>query len=246
MVLYLPSQISAQALCLAASSGFVPHPVHRIPPPRNGSGINRRYLDQYTKLSLWTLDNLPNPVRALVYIDADALVLRNFDELFSLPYPFAAVPDIFLGRRGYTIDFNAGVLFIRPDTSLFHTMVDRIPAARFPPAAAEQAFLNQYFATDAVRLPYAYNGNLAIKKRSPQVWEGIRREMRVLHYTLAKPFLTKDWRGVPLDKMLERVQEVANVHGGIFREEMLHWGRVWSEVRTQYAQRIDECRRLHH
>ena len=243
IMLYLPSQISAQALCLAAASGFVPHPVSRIPPPHNGSSITWRFADQYTKLSLWTLDDLPTPVRALVYLDADMLVMKNFDELFSLPYPFAAVPDVFLGRRGFTINFNAGMLFLRPDSNLFHEMVNTLPDARYPPALAEQAFLNQYFASDALRLPYVYNGNLAIKNRSPKLWASMQREMRVLHYTLVKPFISKNWQTVPLERMEDRVEEAARSKGGVFREEMEHWGRVWRETKTLYAQRMDECRR---
>ncbi|EKM56619.1 glycosyltransferase family 8 protein [Phanerochaete carnosa HHB-10118-sp] len=244
ILLYIPSQVSASALCLASSSGFVPHPVQRIAPPHNGSGVTPRFLDQYTKLTLWTLDRLPEPVRALVYIDADALALRNFDELFALPYAFAAVPDVYGDVRGFTTNFNAGVMFLRPDSALFAAMLDAFPAARYPRTMAEQAFLNQYFATDALRLPYAYNGNLALKSRSPHVWSGVRSEMRIIHYTLVKPFITKKWDTVPLDRMQERVDEAARSYSGLFRDEMEYWGRVWVETRTVYAQQLDECRGL--
>ena len=241
IVLYIPSQVSASALCLATASGFTPHPVHRIPPPHNGTGIEPRFSDQYTKLTLWTLDTLPEPVRALVYIDADALVLRNFDELFSLPYHFAAVPDVYGGVRGFTTGVNAGVMFLRPDSKLFRAMVDALPQAKFPPTMAEQAFFNQYFATDVLRLPYAYNGNLALKQRSPHVWSGIKDEMRIIHYTLIKPFITKEWGVVSLDQMQERVKEASGSYGGLFHDEMSHWGNVWEETRTTYAQRIEGC-----
>lgn len=244
IMLYIPSQVSASALCLAASSGFVPHPVARIPPPANGSGIEPRFADQYTKLTLWTLDALPEPVRALVYVDADALVLRNFDELFAAPWAFAAVPDVYTDARGFTTSFNAGVMLVRPDSALFAAMRAALPAARFPRRMAEQAFLNQFFATDALRLPYAYNGNLALKERAPAVWHGIRTEMRIIHYTLIKPFVSKHWGAVPLDRMQRRVDEAARAKGGMFREEMLLWGRMWEETRTVYAQRLDECRGL--
>ena len=34
-----------------------------------------------------------------------------------------------------------------------------------------------------MRLPYAYNANLAIKKRSLAPWDALKGEMRVVHYT---------------------------------------------------------------
>jgi len=48
--------------------------------------------------------------------------------------------------------------------------------------------LNHYFGAQAVRLPYAYGGNLAIKERSPEMWEAMQKDMRIIHYTLGKPF----------------------------------------------------------
>ena len=241
IVLYIPSQVSPSALCVAASSGFVPQPVTRIPPPHNGSGIAPRFLDQYTKLNLWTLDALPDPVRALVYIDADALAVRNFDELFTLPYAFAAVPDVYGDARGFTTNFNAGVMFLRPDSRLFAAMIDALPTARYPRVMAEQAFLNQFFATDVLRLPYAYNGNLELKERSPGVWRGIQAEMRIIHYTLIKPFVTKKWGTVPLDAMQQRIEEAAGSKWGMFRDEIHFWGNMWADTLMTYASRIDEC-----
>ncbi|KIP09728.1 glycosyltransferase family 8 protein [Phlebiopsis gigantea 11061_1 CR5-6] len=244
IVLYLPSQVSPRALCVASSSGFVPHAVERIAPPHNGSGITPRFGDQYTKLALWSLDTLAPPVRALVYIDADCLALRPFDELFALPYALAAVPDVYGDARGFTTSVNAGVLVVRPDSRLFAAMLRALPAARFPPAMAEQAFLNQFFATDVLRLPYAYNGNLALKARSPRVWDGIRGEMRVMHYTLVKPFVSRTWGAVPLERLPERVAEAAEEKKGLFREEMTLWGRTWEETSVVYARSIDQCRSL--
>lgn len=243
LLLYIPSQVSAEALCVASASGFEPHPVERIEPPHNGSGIGVRFVDQYTKLRLWTLDTLPQPVRAALYIDADCLVTRNFDELFALPYSFAAVPDVWTNAKGWVTEFNAGVMFLRPDTQLFHAMVADLAEARFPHDYAEQAFLNQYFATDVMRLPYAYNGNLAIKERMPAVWEGIRDEMRIIHYTLIKPFVTNKYEAVPFNRMQERVQEASRIKGGMFRAEILLWGDVWNETRETYSPQLEQCHR---
>lgn len=239
LVLYFPDRISKTALCLATSSGFVAHPISRIPPPHSGAGMNPHFMDQFTKLNLWTLDTLD--IESLVYLDADTLALRNFDEVFALPYAFAAVPDVFLDSRGFVVDFNAGFLFLRPDSRVFAAMAAALPAARFPPEYAEQAFLNQFFAPSAVRQPYVYNGNLAYKKRAPALWAGIWDEMRVVHYTIAKPFVGRHFKQLRWDDLGQRVADAAASEGGLFRQEMELWGDMWEETRVSYEQTHEGC-----
>lgn len=230
-----------EALCLATVSGFVPIPVEQIPPPSNGRGVRKQFADQYTKLRLWSLDTLPEPVTRLVYLDSDTLVLRNLDELFSLPYTFAAAPDVWAHEPGFTLAFNAGILFLQPDSAPFASLVSALGVARYPHAFAEQAFLNQVFATDVLRLPLAYNGNLVIKQRAPRVWESLQDEMRVLHYTVKKPFLYRNTRQVPVERLEERVREAAAEFDGVFREEMVQWGDMWRKTRMAYARQLREC-----
>lgn len=241
IVLYLPHRVSNDALCIATSSGFEPHPVERIKPPHNGKGLNPQYIDQFTKLSLWTLDTLG--IRALVYLDADTLVVNNFDEIFAMPYRFAAVPDVWDGARGFTLEFNAGVLFLRPDSAVFRRMVASLATAKFPAKYAEQAFLNQFFAADAVRLPLVYNGNLMTKKRSPEIWAAMRDTMRVIHYTMTKPFVGPHprYERIPLKRLPHRVSEATHEWGGIYTEEVELWGRMWEATRTTYAEEMDKC-----
>ncbi|KAJ3532227.1 hypothetical protein NM688_g7455 [Phlebia brevispora] len=239
LVLYFPERISQAALCLATSSGFTPHPISRIPPPRNGAGMNPHFMDQFTKLTLWTLDTLG--IDALVYMDADMLVLRNFDEVFTLPYKFAAVPDVFLDSRGFVPEFNAGFLYLKPSTDVYNAMIEALPTARFPPEYAEQAFLNQFFSLSVVRLPYVYNGNLAYKKRSPKMWEGIHDELRVIHYTIAKPFVGRHFKELKWDDLDKQVVHAAKRDGGVFREEMEKWGQMWDETRIAYDQAHEDC-----
>ena len=236
IVLYFPDKVSKQALCVATASGFVPHPVQRIMPPENGRGMHPHFVDQYTKLTLWTLDTLPEPVRALVYLDADMLVLANIDELFSLPYNFAAVPDVY-----FTTDINAGLLFIRPSSAVYDAMRAALGVARYPRGFAEQALLNVFFAADMLRLPFTYNGNIAIKDRTPAMWEGIRDDMRIIHYTDVKPFVSHSWKNVPLDRLEERIREAGREKGGIWREEMEAWGSVWRETLATYADHLAQC-----
>ncbi|GJE99559.1 glycosyltransferase family 8 protein [Phanerochaete sordida] len=239
LLLYLPAQVSQDALCIATASGFVPHAIARIAPPA-GRGADPHFVDQYTKLRLWTLDALPAPVTRAVYLDSDTLALQPLDALFALPFSFGAVPDVW-EAHGFTLAFNAGVLVLRPDSALFAQMLGKMGEARFPRKYAEQAFLNQFFGADAARLPLAYNANLAAKRRAPALWAALRAHVRVLHYTVVKPFVAHDWARVPLERIEERVREAGEERGGEFREEMEVWGEVWGDARRVYAERIGEC-----
>lgn len=237
IVLYFPDRISPSALCLARSSGFVPHPVYRIPPPHGGRGVYSHFLDQFSKLHVWTLDQIG--VKSLVYLDADTLVRRNFDELFSLPFTFGAVPDVFKER--FTLNFNAGVLFVRPSTKVFDNLVAQIANADFPPVDAEQSYLNHYFGAEVVRLPYVYNANLAIKARTRKLWDGMEAEQRVVHFTLIKPFLGPKYAPVDFRDLEGHVAKVAETTGRMFREEMLWWGEVFKDFKATYREALDEC-----
>ncbi|KAI0359569.1 nucleotide-diphospho-sugar transferase [Trametes cingulata] len=239
ILLYLPDKISRRALCIATVSGWEPVPIERIAPPFRG--VHRHFLDQYSKLHLWTLDK--KGLKSLVYVDADTLVRRNFDELFRLPYTFAAVPDVYATSQGYVTSFNAGVMFLRPDSALFDDMVRKIATARYPAEQAEQAFLNQYFGAEVLRLPYAYNANLAIKKRTPALWEGLQEEMRIMHFTMAKPFLQGDYDEVPMDQLERNVEKVARKKSA-FRAEIMEWFEAWQETKRTYGSKLAKCNAL--
>lgn len=240
IMIYLPDKTSPRAVCIASASGFNPHPVARIPPPH--PGVHRHFLDQYSKLQLWDLDR--QGVKSLVYLDADTLVYRNFDELFSLPYRFAAVPDVYLDDRGFSSGFNAGVLFLRPSRDVLKDMVSKIATANYPAEDAEQSFLNHYFGKEALRLPYTYNGNLAIKKRSKAMWEDLKESVHVVHYTLVKPFLQGDYAEVPINKLEKNIKSKMGKHGGIFVDELNEWAEAWAETKEKYGDAFSECEAL--
>lgn len=116
---YLEKKVSEKALCIARATGWEPYPVPSVPPPHGGKGIHPRFGDQYTKLNIWKLDQMG--IDSAVYLDADTLVRRNFEELFDNPFNFAAVPDVYGAGdpRGFSLTFNAGVLAYRPSSAVF-------------------------------------------------------------------------------------------------------------------------------
>ncbi|KAF8511098.1 nucleotide-diphospho-sugar transferase [Gautieria morchelliformis] len=235
ILMYVPGQLSPHSICRATAAGWTLHPVARVPPPHAGKGVLPHYKDQYTKLRIWTLDAIG--IKTAVYLDADTLVRRNFDELFALPFNFAAVPDVFLDHRGFTIGFNAGVLLLRTSTAVFEDMLAKLDAAVYPPKFAEQAFLNVYFESQVARLPYAYNANLAIKSRNTQLWHAMARDMRIVHYTLYKPFpRTSSVQDSDTQAtMREFFRGQMTLDGGFWAEEMGWWQESWRDmvVKTQ-------------
>ncbi|KAF9066380.1 nucleotide-diphospho-sugar transferase [Rhodocollybia butyracea] len=224
---YIEDRISPEALCIARAVGWEPIATPLIKPPHNGKGIYFHFADQYTKLTVWTLDKLG--IKKAVYLDSDTLVRRNIDELFDLPFNFGAVPDVHGSKGGFLTNFNAGVLALRPSSSVFNQMMKVLESASYPLDQAEQSFLNLFFVANVVRLPYAYNANLEIKRESPKLWEGLKDEIRVVHYTQVKPFIrehggnTKTW--------------------GSFAEEVGWWHQVFDEMMGELRDTIEECQR---
>lgn len=241
LMMYIPEQVSPRGLCIASATGFEPYPVQRVEPPAGGKGVYYHFIDQYTKLRLWELEEVG--ARAVVYLDADMLVLRNFDELYGLPYNFAAGLDVYTSRKGFTFQFNAGLLFLRPRTALFREFMKLIETAKYWRHEAEQAFLNTFYAKDVVKLPYAYNANLAIKARNAKVWDGIKKDIRVIHYTMVKPFTrdNKDYAAVPMRELEANARRRSTEFGGIFAEEMDIWAQAWHETYEQYGQKLEDC-----
>jgi hypothetical protein len=235
ILFHVPGRLSARALCILRVAGWELLEVELIQPPHDGAGIGRRFIDQYTKLRLWSLD-----VQRVVYLDADTLVRRNFDELFELPFPFAAVPDVYYSS-GFKLHFNAGVLALHTSNATFENLSVRIADARFNPREAEQSFLNVYFGADALRLPYLYNANLAIHERSPALWDALRDEIRVVHYTVPKPF-PKDGKEIVQGARLEcAIQKARKARGGVHVEAVDWWVSAYNEFRVQNQVTLEQC-----
>jgi hypothetical protein len=236
IAIYLPERIDPDVLCRVKAAGWEMHPVEYIPPAHGGKGIYWHFADQYTKLRIWTLDQIG--IKSAVYLDADTLAKNNFDELFDIPFEFAAVPDAY-PENGFTLGFNAGVMVLKPNTTVFEDMMSKVEGAKYKLKEAEQAYLNVYFGKQTVRLPHMYNGNLAIKGLSTSYWAAMQENLKIMHYTLFKPF-----DGLPKctgmnctaqeifnrQKQREHVAQVREESGGLFRGEMDWWLTVYEEM----------------
>jgi glycogenin len=164
----------------------------------------------FTKLNLWSLIQF----QKIIYIDSDAIVLKNVDHLFEKG-PFAAAP-----CQSCPDKFGAGVLIASPDLDVFRQM--KVAVGRFlmtDPGVkilgytlADQGFLNlfynEWFYSDtSARLSSGYNCYREILLQYPyDNWNG--KGPHIIHYNKPiKPWDLKsgqkDWGGVnqPLNKL---------------------------------------------
>lgn len=98
------------------------------------------------------------PEERVLYIDSDAIVDQNLDELWSLDFaghPLAAVHDVFLGDH-----FNAGIILLNNQLlKQDETLVDRMlkVGQRKGIRDADQTVLNEFFNHQYVPLGLQYN-----------------------------------------------------------------------------------------
>lgn len=137
-----------------------------------------RFESTYTKLQVFRLGFLDR----VVYIDADAIVRANIDELFDGD-DFAAVPDAGIDvPTGAT--FNSGVFACSPSYELFEQMMSRLRTVESSDGG-DQGFLNVFFPTWR-RLPLAYNTTKRMFSHHPHLYRD--EDVKVLHYVGPKPW----------------------------------------------------------
>jgi len=120
--------------------------LHKTNAPHGESKGATKWVDTYSKLWVWGLEEYSK----IVYFDADHLILKPMDELFSYPE---------LGAVGFgKSSFLAGMLVLVPDTRKLETM---LKAMQHPECYAEnekaQSFLNWYFFNSWHEVPYEFS-----------------------------------------------------------------------------------------
>lgn len=203
-VLMVAGELSPPSQATLTADGWILQPVPTIHNPGtwtrgDGRAFPQRFWAVYSKLALFNLTQY----ETVVFLDADTLVVRNVDEMFSCPGFCAALR--------HSERFNSGVMVVRPSPGLMEDMLDKIldlPSY----TGGEQGFLNEYFKTFAdsplfdpskgpdaypegmkyARLPTAYNADLGLYLINCGKWSIAPESLAVVHYTLgaAKPW---DW-----------------------------------------------------
>jgi glycogenin glucosyltransferase len=94
----------------------------------------------YGKIRLFGLEEF----NTLVYLDADMIVCDNIENLFDKPHMSAVVAGNLLPENRGWIDFNSGLMVIKPEQDLFNDMMRSISTVHSPDKT-DQGFLNAYY-----------------------------------------------------------------------------------------------------
>ena len=136
-------------------------------------------LDNFCKLRLWELEQFDK----VVFIDADAIVIRDISKLFHYP-EFSAAPNLYETLADMH-RLNSGVFVARPSRKTFDTMIDKLDQPDAFWRRTDQTFLETYFA-DWHGLPYVFNTLQYVYFNLPELWHW--PSIRVVHYQYEKPW----------------------------------------------------------
>jgi len=136
-------------------------------------------LDNFCKLRLWQLTEYER----CIFIDADALVLKNIDRYFAYP-EFSAAPNVYESLADFH-RLNSGVFVATPSLQTFEAMLERLdaPDAFWP--RTDQTFLQNFF-PDWHGLPVTMNMLQYVWFNMPALWDW--SSIGVLHYQYEKPW----------------------------------------------------------
>ncbi|NDR59024.1 glycosyltransferase [Aliiruegeria sabulilitoris] len=136
-------------------------------------------LDNFAKLRLWQMVEY----ESVVFIDADALMLKNCDRLFRYP-EFSAAPNVYESLADFH-RMNSGVFTARPSMETFEHMLGELdqPGAFWP--RTDQTFL-QHFFPDWHGLTVFDNMLQYVWFNMPALWDW--PSIHILHFQYEKPW----------------------------------------------------------
>lgn len=198
--------------------GCIVKEIDPIHPKGKVSYKSERFVDTWTKLSVWNQSGYDR----LVLLDADMLPLQNMDELMTLDLPnkdwvaasHACIcnpqkidhyPDNWVPENcSYTgvtcIEparinqksnyFNSGLIVLTPDKDKFNTMIDYLDSISDLNVYPfpDQDFLNEIFNNQWMPISYIYNALKTLQWAHAPMWD--IQKVKNIHYILNKPWDT--------------------------------------------------------
>lgn len=151
-------------------------------------------LDNFAKLRLWEMEEYER----VVFIDADALVIRNVDRLFSYP-EFSAAPNVYESLADFH-RLNSGVFVAKPSRTTFRAMLTMLDAPDTFWRRTDQTFLERFF-PDWHGLPVFFNMLQYVWLNLPELWDW--SSVRIVHFQYEKPWEAERAKAETLKPLIE-------------------------------------------
>ncbi|KAI1079285.1 glycosyltransferase family 8 protein [Whalleya microplaca] len=167
--------VSAEAITQLQTVYHYVIPVPRIKntQPANLHLMNRADLHSaFTKINLWKQLQF----RKIVYIDSDVVAYRAPDELFDIPHPFSAAPDI-----GWPDLFNTGVMALTPSMADYYAML-AMAERNISFDGADQGLLNMHFQNNFNRISFTYNVTPSAHYQYIPAYQHFQSSINMVHF----------------------------------------------------------------
>ncbi len=140
-------------------------------------------VDNFCKLELWKLTDYEK----IVFLDADSLVVKPIDMLFSFP-EFSGAPNVYETLADFH-RLNSGVFVAEPSVATYQNLVERLDQPGVFWRRTDQTFLETIF-PDWHKLPYTFNTMQYVYFNLPELW--VWKSIRVVHYQYEKPWAAEN------------------------------------------------------
>ncbi|KAI0003615.1 glycosyltransferase family 8 protein [Xylariaceae sp. FL0662B] len=208
-VLVTLDSVSAEAITQLQTVYHYVIPVSRIrnTQPANLHLMNRADLHSaFTKINLWKQTQF----RKIVYIDSDVVAYRAPDELFDIPHPFSAAPDI-----GWPDLFNTGVMVLTPNMADYYALM-AMAERNISFDGADQGLLNMHFQNSYNRISFTYNVTPSAHYQYIPAYRHFQSSINMVHFIGAdKPWFKgrhATTGSAPFDEMTGRWWSVYDRH----------------------------------
>ncbi|KAI8535738.1 hypothetical protein RHMOL_Rhmol10G0197000 [Rhododendron molle] len=237
LILLVDETISKYHRSGLEAAGWKIRTIQRIRNPKAEKNAYNEW--NYSKFRLWQLADYDK----VIFIDADLLVLRNIDFLFSMPEISAT------GNNGSL--FNSGVMVIEPSNCTFQLLMDHITEIDSY-NGGDQGYLNEIF-TWWHRIPRHMNflknfwsgDDEAVKAKKTRLFGAEPPILYVLHYLGFKPWMCFrdydcNWN---VDFMQEFASDVAHEKWWKVHDEMPGELQQFCMLRTKEKAQLEWHRR---
>ena len=210
-VVLCTEDVSEDTKDVLRSDGWIVKSVQSLANPY--TGFSPRFEKVLTKLLVWSMTEY----RKIVFIDSDAMVVRNVDHLFRCGN--------FCASFRHSDLFNTGIIVLDPSQEVFEDMKSKLREYESYDGG-DQGFLNSYFpelkyslmfnakgkepSTGYMRLPAGYNADIGVYYMLLR-WSMPPEELMIVHYTLGPmkpwkwwsyPFFELNWEWLRIRRTL--------------------------------------------